>query len=191
MPQTLENAFTLDINPLSVSIGGISAGAHLACVLQHRARDANIALKLLIAAVPPLADHDQYEKPTDSPWPSFSEFSHIPMLNWERMSFFKQQAFPTEKLANIRHMYPAWWISPLRAPNFANLCDTFIATAECDILRDEGEAYGKKLIEAGNRVTFRRYLKVPHSFMYMTSVLPQAEQYQEDVFNALRVGHGL
>ena len=53
---------------------------------------------------------------------------------------------------------PAWWLSPILAPNFAGLCDTFIRTAECDMLRDEGEAYGMKSIAAGNRGTMKRYL---------------------------------
>lgn len=54
---------------------------------------------------------------------------------------------------------PEWWISPLKASNFAGLCDAFLATAECDPLRDEGEGYARKLAEAGNRVTMRRLIK--------------------------------
>jgi acetyl esterase/lipase len=113
-------------------------------------------LKLLIATVPPLADHHQYTQALDSPWPSYSEFSHIPTLGWDRMNFFRKHVFPPETLPAILETYPPWWISPLRAPDFTGLCDTFVATAECDVLRDEGEAYGKKLLEAGNKVTFRR-----------------------------------
>lgn len=72
------------------------------------------------------------------------------------MMFFQQQVFPPDRMEVFRKMNPTWWISPLRAPNFSDLCDTFIATAECDPLRDEGVGYGKLLLEAGNMVTFKR-----------------------------------
>jgi len=34
-------------------------------------------------------------------------------------------------------------------------------------LRDEGEAYGRKLVKAGNEVTMKRFGGVPHPFMHM------------------------
>jgi acetyl esterase/lipase len=216
-----QNAAMIDVNSSSISIGGISAGGHLACVLQHMARDANIELKLLIATVPVSADHDLYQRPEDSPWPSFTEFSEAPTLNWERMRYFSKLVFDTEETPTAREVLPVWWISPLRAPNFEGLCDTLLLTAECDPLRDEGEAYGVKLVKAGNRVTFQRYvlhscsqaislnnmiqlsfkltarpsptryLKVPHPFMHMFDTVPQASQWQSHVVQALKVAHGL
>ncbi|KAL2193258.1 Alpha/Beta hydrolase protein, partial [Corynascus similis CBS 632.67] len=48
-----ESASQLNINPTSVSIGGISAGGHICLVLQHMARDAGIPLKLCMASVTP------------------------------------------------------------------------------------------------------------------------------------------
>lgn len=108
--------------------------------------------------MPPLADHHTYRVPEDSPWPSFTEFSKVPLLDWERMSYFQKHVFPDEGMAELQKMVPEWWISPLKAPNWTNLCSTFIATAECDMLRDEGEAYAKRLVEGGNMVTMRRYV---------------------------------
>ena len=37
-------------------------------------------------------------------------------------------------------------------------------TAEFDLERDEGELYGKMLMDAGNRVTAKRYKGCPHAF---------------------------
>ncbi|OAA60216.1 Alpha/beta hydrolase fold-3 [Niveomyces insectorum RCEF 264] len=162
---TRQNATMLNVDNSSVSIGGISAGGHLACVLQHMARDAHIPLKLLLVTVPVTADHDKYLEAKDSPFPSFSEFSEAPTLNFARMRYFSSLVFPPHRLGDLHAAVPAWWISPLRAPNFTGLCDTVILTAECDPLRDEGEAYGAKLVAAGNKVLSRRQ----HNGMRTTS----------------------
>jgi acetyl esterase len=43
-------------------------------------------------------------------------------------------------------------------------------TSECDLLRDEGEAYGKRLIDAGFDATVRRYDAMPHGFLSMPTI---------------------
>ena len=48
------------------------------------------------------------------------------------------------------------YISPLNADNLYNQPDTLIITASLDPLRDEGEAYGKKLLKFNNKVKMYR-----------------------------------
>jgi acetyl esterase/lipase len=60
-----------------------------------------------------------------------------------------------------------WFADLMTAPSFKNLGKTVIYTAECDPLRDEGEAYGRRLVEAGNEVTIKWFEGVPHRFMHM------------------------
>ena len=55
----------------------------------------------------------------------------------------------------------------MEAPDFGGLPKTVIYTAECDPLRDEGEAYARRLVEAGCEVTVKRFRGVPHPFMHM------------------------
>ncbi|KAK0615170.1 Alpha/Beta hydrolase protein [Bombardia bombarda] len=185
-----DSSSILNINPTSVSVGGISAGGQISIILQHMARDAGIPLKLCMASVPCTTEGLSYRYYTQSPYPSFHEFHRGPVLPWKRINYFGSYAMPPEKLPELRALWPAWWLAPLTAPNFRGLCDTFIRTAECDPLRDEGEAYGMKLVAGGNKVTIKRYLGSVHTFMYL-GFMKQKQEYDRDAVEALRVAHGL
>jgi len=73
----------------------------------------------------------------------------------------------------------SWFADLMQAPSFKGLCKTVIYTAGCDPLRDEGEAYARKLVEGGCEVTLKRFEGVPHPFMHMDEALPQARLYIE------------
>ncbi|KAI2618402.1 alpha/beta-hydrolase [Hypoxylon sp. NC1633] len=185
-----ESAASLKIHPDSISIGGISAGAQISLVLQHLARDAGVPLKLCLATVPPTTEGLLYEDYTESPFASFQEFAHGLILPWERMKFFGEKCFPRDRRKELRKMWPDWWYAPLKSKNWAGLCDTFIRTGECDPLRDEGEAYGSKLVEGGNKVTIKRYIGAPHTFMYF-DWFEKKHEYDADTIVALKQAHGI
>lgn len=190
MSQARDSAATLNLNPASVSIGGISAGAQIALVLQHLARDAGMPLKLCMPSVAPTTEAFFYKFYTESPFPSFHEFYRGPILPWARIQWFGKHCIPPDKAAELTRTWPDWWFAPLKAPNWSGLCDTYLRTAECDVLRDEGEAYGMKLVAGGNTVTFKRYLGSPHTFMYLPC-MKQKHVFDQDAVAALKAAHGL
>lgn len=81
--------------------------------------------------------------------------------------------------------------SPLYARDTAGLPPTFLLTAEYDTLRDEGEAFARKLIESGNLVQARRYLGAIHGFFTMPGPLSLAREAMGDVAAFLRLHLGL
>lgn len=64
-------------------------------------------------------------------------------------------------------------VSPIRRQDLSGLRPALIVTAEYDPLRDEGEAYGRRLTEAGVPVTVRRYEGAGHGFVQHFSWLPE------------------
>jgi acetyl esterase len=78
------------------------------------------------------------------------------------------------------------YASPLLAADLRGLPPTLAITAECDPLRDEGEAYAKRLAEAGVAVTCSRYGGMIHPFFSMGGVLSQGYRAIEQVAAAVR-----
>ncbi|MGX5769736.1 alpha/beta hydrolase [Microbacterium trichothecenolyticum] len=66
--------------------------------------------------------------------------------------------------------------SPLQAPTdeLKGLPETFLIVDENDVLRDEGEAYGRKLIDAGVPTTLVRYDATIHDFMMLNPLRASA-----------------
>ncbi|MGH8972129.1 MAG: alpha/beta hydrolase fold domain-containing protein [Acidimicrobiia bacterium] len=73
-------------------------------------------------------------------------------------------------------------------PDLSGLPPAFVATAELDPLRDEGEAYAARLTEAGGAVDARRYDGMIHAFMCMAGLVERGGELIDDIGVALRSG---
>lgn len=153
------------------------------------ARDAGIPIKLILPSVPGCDPGFTYKFHTDSQRTSFRDFYRGPVLPWAAIKWFGSLCQPHDKLPELRKMWPAWWFSPFQAPNFEGLAPAFIRTAELDPLRDEGEAYGQKLVEEGVKVTVKRYRGSVHSFMAFPE-FHRKQEYDADSISALKDAHG-
>ena len=77
-------------------------------------------------------------------------------------------------------------VSPIRRQDLSGLPPALIVTAEYDPLRDEGEAYGRQLAEAGVPATVRRYEGAGHGFVQHFSWLPEFHGVFAETANFLR-----
>ncbi|HYT38596.1 MAG TPA: alpha/beta hydrolase fold domain-containing protein, partial [Acidimicrobiia bacterium] len=80
---------------------------------------------------------------------------------------------------------PGSYAAPLRAP-VTGVAPATVLTAECDPMRDEGEAYAAKLAGCGVPVDRKRYDGMIHGFLYMPAVVGKAREAIDDIAAALR-----
>ncbi len=152
----VDEAARFDIDPERLAIAGDSAGGTLA-----------IGAALLAAerGGPAFAFQVLFYPVTDAGMatPSYAEFADGPWLTRAAMRWFWDAWVPDES----QRALPT--VSPLQAPpaQLATLPPTFLATAENDVLRDEGEAFADRLAHAGVRVTSVRYNGTVHDFVML------------------------
>ena len=148
-----ENGEALGLDGSRLAVAGDSSGAALAAgvaLLAKRRNGPAIRHQTLIYPV------------TDSSCssPSYFEFENGPGLTRKAMQWYwDQYASEGSDRANANSSVLNATLEDLRG-----LPPALVITAEFDVLRDEGEAYARKLIQAGVEVTATRYLGTIHGF---------------------------
>jgi acetyl esterase/lipase len=77
-------------------------------------------------------------------------------------------------------------VPPLHAPDLSGLPGTLIVTAEHDPLRDESEAYARRLRDASVEVELRREPGLIHNFMLLEEISPACAAAADRVAADLR-----
>jgi acetyl esterase len=166
------NAPKLHGDPTRIAVGGESGGGNFAAAITLMSRDRGgptLAFQLLIC---PAADF----RVTTTSWKEFDGY----MMNREEFLIVRDFYTPVEEERSDSYAAPSL------ASNLHALPPALIITAECDPLRDGGELYGQRLIEAGVPVTITRYDGMVHSFMHLGALVPQANQALNEAIHALQ-----
>jgi acetyl esterase len=173
----VEYAPALGIDRSRIAVAGDSAGATLAaivCQLARRAPGVDLAAQLLLCPITDFAAET----------PSRSAFAKGYLLD---KAIIEQ---------DIEHYVPTCMdpadprISPLRASDLSGLPAAFVHTAECDPVRDEGQAYAEGLMRCGVKVRYRCHPGMIHLFYGMASVIPYARTALQHIGAEIRAALG-
>jgi acetyl esterase len=170
------HAAELGGDPERVAICGDSAGANLAAAVAIAARDRQgpgLVAQLLLY---PVTDFDFTTV-------SYAENGDGYLLTRGSMQWFWAHYLGAQELGKDAFACPA------RANDLGGLPPAFVATAEYDPLRDEGEVYAANLRIAGVDVTAKRYDGMLHGFVWTLGATPSAAGVIDDL--AAAFGHAL
>jgi acetyl esterase len=151
------HADEIGADPARLAVGGDSAGGNLAAGVALLARADDLALIGQLLVYPntdQLAD-DPSMRAADDPY----LFNHHSVA-WYRQHYLASPGDAASPLA-----------SPLRAESLAGLPPALVITAEYDPLRDQGEAYARRLAGDGVEVELSRYPGMAHGFFTMAGTV--------------------
>ncbi|KFF04184.1 alpha/beta hydrolase [Flavobacterium reichenbachii] len=148
-----ENGKEIGVNGKNLAVVGNSVGGNMTAAITLMAKDKkgpHIKLQVLLW---PVTDANFETE-------SYNSFANGRFLTKNMMKWFWNNYLPdTSKRKEI-------YASPLQASldQLKDLPPALVQTAENDVLRDEGEAYARKLNEAGVPVTLTRYSGLIHDY---------------------------
>lgn len=169
-----EHAAELNADASRIAVGGDSAGGNLSAVTALLVRDRGgpeLALQLLIYPVTDLSSFNTQ---------SYREYEDGYFLTRGMMEWFRDQYLVEPDDARSPH------VSPLPFADLFGLPPALVITAEYDPLRDEGEAYAKRLHDAGVDVRCSRYNGMIHAFWSLAYDIPEADAAHQEAAKALR-----
>jgi len=169
-----ENAPSLNGDPRRIAVAGDSAGGNLAAVVALMAREKGFPQLAYQVLIYPVTDRNFETASYRQNGADY--FLTTAMMEWFWNHYINSEADGSD-----------WRASPLRSADASNLPPAFVITAEFDPLRDEGEAYARKLAEAGNIVTVKRYLGQIHGFCTLLGAMPAGRRALEEAAAHLRL----
>jgi acetyl esterase len=167
----LEHASEFGMDESQIAVGGESAGGNLAAVTALKLRQRGASPLTFQLLVYPLVDFNDES-------PSMRDFADGHFITADLLEYFARHYLGTQD----RGQQDA---SPLNA-DLRGVPPAFVLTAECDPLRDQGEAYARKLAEAGVPVTHKRYDGAIHPFFSLAGIIDGGKTAIADAAAALR-----
>ncbi len=168
-----DHAAELGVDPARLAVGGDSAGGNLSAVVSLLARDRSGPALRFQLLVYPVTDCDFSR-------PSYLRNASGLLLERDTMLWFWDHYVPDAARRREPHC------APLHAESLAGLPPALVITAEYDPLLDEGEAYVRRLEEAGVPTTCTRYDGMVHGFFAMGMLAQGARDAVAQASEALR-----
>lgn len=161
------HAADFHFDPDRLVLVGDSAGGNLAAAVSMIVRDREDFRIPRCVLLYPALNNDHTES---SPYASVRENGTDYLLTAKQINTYMNmyEGKPGDRLSP--------YFAPLMAQSFADLPETLIITAEFDPLRDEGEAYGARLKEAGGCCTVYRMPDVLHGFISLDAHFPPVRE---------------
>ncbi len=152
-----ENPEQVGADPERIAVGGDSAGGYLSAVVALKAAGAGVpcAFQLLIYPVTNMVEKSESRRMFGQGFFLTSEFTELA----EEMYFVDEE--------DRRHPEASIAFTE-KIPE--NLAPAYVATAGFDPLRDEGEAWARRLADSGIDVTLRRFPGLIHGFLNVVGV---------------------
>ena len=169
-----EHADELGIDPRRIAIGGDSAGGNLAAAVALMSRDRGgpqLALQVLEIPVIDNAEPENY--------PSWVQYGKGYGLEDDLGDMTLNEYF-----ADAADAFSPY-ASPIRADDLTGLAPAHVMTAEFDILRDSGEAYGKKLQDASVPTTIDRHEGHIHGDVVLFRTWKPARMWMDEIIERL------
>src|SRR5215470_990697 len=155
----VDHGADLRIDPLRLAVAGDSVGGNMAAALTLMARQRRGPRFTFQVLFYPVTD-------ANFDTVSYTRFAEGPWLTKRAMQWFWDAYLPDP---DARKQPTA---TPLNASldELAGLPEALVIVDENDVLRDEGEAYARKLSDAGVRVTAVRYNGTIHDFVMLNAL---------------------
>lgn len=160
----LDNTSELGVTPGKIAVSGDSAGGNLCASISIICRDKEIMLPKFQMLFYPVVAPDLTSR-------SHSEFSNGLFLTGKMSAWFMEQYMHSRSdLLDPRY-------NILGAGDLSGLPETFVFTAEFDMLRDQGETFVGLLRKQGTSATGVRALGMVHGFLSFYEFSAAARNY--------------
>ena len=149
-----------NVDNTKIILAGDSAGANMATVLAIKSQEDNLTPQIRFQCLfYPVTNLDMDTN-------SYKDFKNGPWLSHKAMEWFASSYAPQKEEKK------SYYVSPLKADieKLYGLPQTLIITDENDVLRDEGEAYARKLDMAGVDVLCLRVNGTIHDFLILNAL---------------------
>lgn len=154
-----ENADEYNLDREYIAIAGDSAGGNMAAAIAMKIKKTNKIKLCFQALLYPVTDAEMKSE-------SYREFKNGPWLSQKAMEWFWKSYLCDKDIKKEPYISPV----QTKIEDLKDLPPTLIITAENDVLRDEGEEYARKLIEAGVDTACVRINNTFHDFMMLNAL---------------------